>query len=107
MSANGEFNWVDPDILAYFEEANDIEFLEEHRSLEKEFNKFFSMEWNLAKYDDLRDVWEPIITNPEPKIRVLAKTALWNVIRLRRGREEGIYKPIIAKNIKESNWDVA
>ena len=43
--SHDEFNRVDPDILAYYEESGELELLEEHRSLEKEFHDFFKFEW--------------------------------------------------------------
>lgn len=103
IEVNSEFNWVDPDILAYYEESGEMELLEEHRGLEREFHHFFSEEWQDPKYDDLRPKWDPLVTHEHPKVRVSAKTGLWSVIRLRQGREQGIYVPIVSPKRSEEN----
>lgn len=74
-------NWVDPDIIAYYEESGGVSSFD--FDLEKEFKEFFEIGWNDPKYDDLRETWDKHLIDESPHARVLAKTALWSVVRLR------------------------
>lgn len=77
---NTEFtNWVDPDVLAEYE-GQDIGYNQE---LEEEFKKFFETGWLDPKFDDLREHWDPLIHDQEPKGRLYGKIALWSLVRLR------------------------
>jgi hypothetical protein len=76
-SINNPINWVDPDILAYEGEASTLNL-----PAELEFKNFFTNEWPTAKWDYLRERWDPLITDEDPHGRLLGKTALWNLTRL-------------------------
>jgi hypothetical protein len=88
-----EFNWVDPDIIAYFEKSGGLPSFDQE--LETSFKRFFEKEFEDTAYDDLREKWDPLIYNKDAKIRVLGKTGLWSVVQLRKGRNQGINVPII------------
>lgn len=75
-----EPNWVDPDILAYFDGSEVATFDFES---EKDFKEFFEVGWLDPKYDDLRERWDKHIHDPDPYGRLLGKTALWNLVQLR------------------------
>ncbi len=72
-------NWVDPDILAEFD-GNDIGY---DCELEQGFKEFFEVGWLDSKYDHLRQRWDPLIHDKEPKGRLYGKIALWSLVRLR------------------------
>ena len=72
-------NWLDPDILAEYDGLN-IGFNQE---LEQGFKEFFENGWLDPKHDDLRDRYDPLIHDEEPKGRLYGKIALWSVVRLR------------------------
>ena len=79
-------NWVDPDIVAMREaEGSDGSFDFEN---ERTFREFFETGWLDPKFDDLRPIWDPLLNDEEPRARVLAKTALWSVVQLRRMQEK-------------------
>lgn len=83
-----EFNWIDPDIYADHEKHGDLAVLEENRVLEADFHDFFAHRWSQANFAELFDRWDPIVTSEVHNTRVLAKTALWNVIQLRERRHQ-------------------
>jgi hypothetical protein len=72
-------NWIDPDLLAYDINAA----VDADKDGEKEFKKFFEVGWLDPSFDDIRERWDPLLHAESPGARVLAKTALWSVKRLR------------------------
>ncbi len=72
-------HWVDPDILAEYD-GKDIGY---DRESEQEFKEFFESSWPDPKYDDIREHWDPLIHDEEPKGRLYGKIALWSLVRLR------------------------
>lgn len=80
-------NWVDPDILAM--EGANSGFSQED---EQGFRVFFEKDWSDPKYDAMRGSWDPLIHDPEPKIRLYSKVALWNLVRLQAMREGSPFK---------------
>jgi hypothetical protein len=77
--------YVDPDILAHAEGFDPATY---DRTREREFKEFFETGWHDPKYDDLRKVWNPLITHEDPRCRVSGKTALWAVFQLREANEK-------------------
>ncbi len=73
-------NWIDPDIAAYNEAAGITAVFS---SNEEAFRRFFEETWLEPRFDSLRPTWGPLLNDIEPAGRVLAKTALWSVARMR------------------------
>lgn len=80
MKENGDEykNWVDPDILAEYD-GKDIGY---EQALEQGFKEFFESGWLDPKYDDIRESWDPLIHDEDPKGRLYGKVALWSLVRL-------------------------
>jgi len=74
-------NWVDPDFVAMNESSGNGNF---NLEAERGFKKFFEEDWHGPQFDDLREVWDPLINDKDSHGRVLAKTALWSVVNLRK-----------------------
>ncbi len=83
---NEPSNWVDPDIIAHHEASGDTPAYDLAR--EGEFKAFFESGWLEPQYDDLRSRWEPLIKDEDSYGRVLAKTAFWSVVKLRKAQEK-------------------
>jgi hypothetical protein len=78
-TGNGEFtNWVDLDILAENEDRN----IGYDQKSEQGFKDFFEVGWLDSKYDYLRDRWDHLINDNDPRGRLMGKVALWNLARL-------------------------
>jgi hypothetical protein len=77
-------NWIDPDILAFDESLA----FSGNREKELAFKRFFEIGWLDPKYDDIRESWDSLLKDEDPHGRLLAKTALWSVIRLRQFDED-------------------
>ena len=80
-----DFNWVDPDILTYYENDQNPSFDFER---EKAFRNFFVTEWPKATYDHLRPVWGDLVESDSAQTRVLAKTAFWSLAQVVDRREK-------------------
>lgn len=78
-------NWVDPDIVAYYKGSGDTPGFDPER--ERTFKEFFEEGWFDSRYDDLRPMWDPLLQDTDPYGRVMAKTALWNLVCLRKAQE--------------------
>lgn len=78
-------NWVDPDVIAYYEQSGGVASFD--IDLERSFREFFETTWLDQKYDDLRETWDHHLNDESPNARLLAKTALWSVVRLRELKE--------------------
>jgi|GEM_PF-2442727 len=72
---------VDPDIFAYYADGGKIPSFD--LKAEREFKKFIETGWLDPQYDDLRERWDPLILSDNPQGRVMAKTALWSLVKLR------------------------
>lgn len=77
-------NWVDPDVVAYYEASGGAPTYDLVR--EREFKTFFETGWLDPRYDDLRERWDPRIKDEDPYGRVLGKTALWSLVQLRESQ---------------------
>lgn len=75
-----ELNWIDPDIAAYNEEVGVTAVFTQN---EQVFKQFFEETWQEPRFDRLRERWDRLLHDSEPIDRVMAKTALWSVVRLR------------------------
>jgi len=79
-----EFNWIDPDIFAYYEETGKMPDFDDdsNREIETAFQQFFVEEWPKSEYDFLRERWGDLVHNEDAYTRVMGKSALWNAVQL-------------------------
>lgn len=79
MSEQAEaLNWVDPDAIArdgYVESASTWN--------ERRYSRFFAETIHEPRFDELREVWEGSLSDPDHIGQMHAKRAFWAVARMR------------------------
>ncbi len=90
-SPSEEFNWVDPDVLAWNDGAEGAVY---DHALEAEFKEFFQTGWQHSRYDRLRPTWDELIYSDDPRTRVMGKVALWSLVQLLDHQEKTKASPV-------------